>query len=204
MDLSTFSRHFNETLKRLESRLSALEQTISRLDKDETGAVRVLRGPEGDVTKAVDAAQRVMAEERTVHEAWLRDVISKLHQAQDEMHAVVSSEAESFRIVSRAWLEQIVAQSVKQLLVDAQILSPDGSQHPSLRGPKGDTGLPSFVPGPQGVRGPTGATGAPGDTRKAVEAMQDAVKKYHSGLVERLAALEKLVDSYRPSWSGGK
>jgi hypothetical protein len=74
-------------------------------------------------------------------------------QAQDSFYATIIGE-----------LRQHVSQLVRQILMEAKIISSDGTRHESLKGEPGPQGIPGATgaTGPQGGVGPAGATGPQG------------------------------------------
>lgn len=184
-DLSGFQSHFNQVMQTVRSRISALEDTLSRLGRDHSGQVICLKGDPGSIEDATKAAAKFMAEElRKQHES-LAEAVAQLNKQQNEFMNEIRNEIQGFKATALSVFERTVRQSVKDFLVVANIINEDGSHHESLKGDKGDTGAMGAT-GPKGdigYQGPKGDQGDKGDVGELNLADAESVGRH---LVERV------------------
>lgn len=192
----------------LNQRITDLEQMLDTASRTDHGSRTILRGPEGDISKATEAAAKLMVEKFAAYEAKLATAISELKAQQNEALVDILNATEQFKATSFSWLQQMVQDSVKQLLVEAHILNPDGTGHESLKGEKGDTGAPGpqgqkgdSVVGPQGPKGDKGEIGELNSSdaeqvgrdlmSRVIYPYQSTVRNSLLNFETRLAALER-------------
>lgn len=175
-------------LAQLEGRLQSLEISFNRVTQDDQGNKHVLKGEPGSIEDATAAAAKVMAAElKNQHQA-LAEAVAESKKQQNDFQLDILNAIEQFRATAQTWLEQTVRQSVKELLVAANIIDEKGNRHPSMKGEKGE---PSFVPGPASI-GPVGPQGLPGHdgmSKQEIEAaMQNALDTFEATAYADLSA----------------
>lgn len=190
----------------LNQRITDLEEMLHAASRNEQGSRTVMRGPEGDITKATEAAAKFMVEKFAAYETQSRQHIVELKQQQADFQRELRNEIHCFEATALGAVVATVRDTVRELLIEAKVLNSDGTAHESLRGetgapgpvgPKGDSivgpqgpvGKDSVVPGPPGL-GREQIIELIGQIWDRTAGIYNAEKKALGDIEKRLATLE--------------